>query len=340
MNDRSSQRKQFLIQHNWGEATISALIPDASTRRYFRLTKGTDHAMLMDDIGGAANVKPFVQVTKHLASLDVRTPKIYHQDGENGFLMLEDLGNDTFTTLLNKGCDDYELYPRAIDLLAKLHNQPNAKKIELPPYDFKHFIDEANLFADWYVPATKKMKLEPSQRSLYRTTWQQIFQALPPLQSTLVLRDYHVDNLMLIHDQCAALDYQDALIGSIAYDVVSLLEDARRDVSMTLSAEMKQRYLEQNPETNRAHFDHHLTVWGVQRHCKVAGIFVRLWLRDNKPVYLRHLHRVMSLIERHIDNPNLFPLKNWMEENKVSLKHSALDPNQADLARAVINSPF
>ena len=115
-----------------------------------------------------------------------------------------------------------------------------------------------------------------------------------------------------------------ALIGLPAYDVISLLEDARRDIQPALINAMKQRYFAYFPEINRADVEHHLAVWGMQRHCKVAGIFVRLWLRDEKPVYLIHLHRVISLINRHLDNANLSPLKDWMESTVGTLEHRDL----------------
>ncbi len=333
MNDRKHQRQAFLAEHSWADTEITPLVPDASARRYFRLEKGVQRRMLMDDIGGKQNVIPFVKITAHLTSLGIRTPAIYHQDLDGGFLILEDLGGDTFSTLLLKDHSEKELCSKAMGVLGKVHRQIDATKIDLGNYDFEHFINEAYLFTDWYLPATQKRKTGATQRSDYESVWWQIFESLPTLQSTLVLRDYHIDNLMMVDGECAVLDYQDALIGPIAYDVVSLLEDARRDVSGALNESLKRQYLNQNPGINEEHFNHHLVVWGAQRHCKVAGIFVRLWLRDDKPVYLQHLNRVMRLIGKHIENPIMLPLKRWLTTNMNGLEHPRLDPELSDKLR-------
>ena len=283
--------------------------------------------MLMDDPGGADNLSPFINITNHLRNIGILAPEIYHQDIDNGFLLLEDLGDNTFTELLTQDpseANEYHLYQKAIDILAHLHSNPMSTNIPLDNYDLAHFIAEARLFTDWYLPALRKKKTQQTDIDHYEAAWRTIFNALPQIEPALVLRDFHVDNLMLSGDQCAVLDYQDALIGSPAYDVISLLEDARRDIEPTLINAMKQRYFAYFPETDRTVFEHHLAVWGMQRHCKVAGIFVRLWLRDDKPVYLVHLHRVIGLINRHLENPNLAPLKSWMENTVGTLKHRDL----------------
>ena len=321
MNTRFSQRRRFLQQCDWHEANVSALIPDASTRQYFRLSKGGKRAMLMDDIGGKSSVLPFIRITEHLISLNVRAPLIYQQDIEQGFLLLEDLGDGTFTQLMANGHDEKKLYQDAIKLISHIHNHPRATDIKLPPYDFSHFIDEALLLVDWYFPASRHEGLCNDAREEYIDIWQSIFNNLPLASPTLVLRDFHVDNLMLVDNTCAVLDYQDALIGPPAYDVVSLLEDARRDLTTSLIEEIKHDYFHLNPDINRPVFEHQLAVWGTQRHCKVAGIFVRLWLRDNKPVYLKHLKRVLGLIQRNISHPSLAPLKHWTSKHSLRLEH-------------------
>ncbi len=317
---RETERNRFLKHHRWADATLTRLIPDASDRTYFRLTRGTDSMMLMDAPPDKEDLPAFVTVTRHLSRLGIRVPQLFQQDTDNGFLLLEDLGNDTFTSLLDRGGRAAELYEKAVDVLIHLHRQPDATDITLAPYDFDPFIREARLLVDWYLPAVQKKPFSPRAKNDYVSLWRDIYLGLPPIRPTLVLRDFHVDNLILIKDQCAVLDYQDALLGSPAYDLVSLLEDARRDLPESLTNHIKNRYLAQQDDADKQVLEHHLSVWGTQRHCKVAGIFVRLWLRDNKPVYLQHLERVMRLLKAGLNAPALHPLKQWLQAHDGALE--------------------
>ena len=229
------------------------------------------------------------------------------------FLLLEDLGTQTFTQLLAEGYDEVALYRQAIGVLGRINRHPRGATIALPVYDTERALAEANLLLDWYIPARRSRPVKAEARAAFQQIWKHVLATLPPLRPTLVLRDYHVDNLMLAGGQCALLDYQDAVIGSPAYDLVSLLEDARRDIAPTLTDDMLELYLQQNKDIDRRNLRRHYLVWGTQRHCKVAGIFVRLWLRDGKDAYLRHLPRVMALLQRHLHDPVLEPLRNWLD---------------------------
>ena len=321
MKQRENLRKEFVSKHQWGGAELLPLFSDASFRQYFRLAYGGKTAMLMDAPPEHENIQPFLNVTDHLQRLGLRVPQIFSHDTRNGFILLEDLGTETFTALLNAGEKEFPLYKKAINVLAKLHNSPNALNINVGNYDFERLIDEACLFTGWYLPAVIGEPVNEQRRANYIIAWKAIYNNLPNIESTLVLRDYHVDNLMLADDQCALLDYQDAVIGSPAYDVVSLLEDARRDIDANLYTQTLAAYFNQRPKINRQAFNHHCMVWGAQRHCKVAGIFMRLWLRDNKPRYLGHLARVMKLLRNKLDNPALAPLSAWFDQNEVSLNY-------------------
>ena len=316
---RETERNRFLKHHRWADATLTRLIPDASDRTYFRLTRGTDSMMLMDAPPDKEDLPAFVTVTRHLSRLGVRVPQLFQHDTDNGFLLLEDLGNDTFTSLLDRGGRASDLYEKAVDVLIHLHRQPEATDITLTPYDFDPFIREARLLVDWYLPAVQKKPFSNRVKNDYVSLWRDIYLDLPPIRPTLVLRDFHVDNLILIKDQCAVLDYQDALLGSPAYDLVSLLEDARRDLPKSLIKHIKNRYLAKQDDLDKQVFEHHLSVWGVQRHCKVAGIFIRLWLRDGKPVYLQHLGRVVRLLQAGLNVPALRPLKQWVQAHAREL---------------------
>ena len=155
-------------------------------------------------------------------------------------------------------------------------------------------------------------------RKEYLSLWQEILPAAALPGPTLVLRDYHVDNLMLLRGRpgvrgCGLLDFQDAVCGPAAYDLVSLLEDARRDVATTLRAAMTERYLDAFPEIDRAAFARSAAILAAQRNCKILGIFTRLWRRDGKPGYLRHIPRVWRLIEEDLRAPALAPIAAWLD---------------------------
>lgn len=330
---RAQARKAFLEASGWQDAEVEALPGDASFRRYFRLQRGAEPALLMDAPPESEDVRPFVKVAGHLLSLGLSAPKVLASDEARGFLIIEDFGEATFTRLLEAGEAQGPLYEQAVDTLAALHDHPRNAAIELPPYDLAALQKEASLFTDWYLPALTGEATGAEARESYLQAWEEIFGALPGLPKVLVLRDYHVDNLMLLKDRpgpkaCGLLDFQDALIGNPAYDLVSLLEDARRDVPEELAGRLFLRYLEKRGGEVDGHL---LGRWcaclGAQRHAKVAGIFVRLMWRDGKPVYLKHVPRVMRLLERQIRSASdLQPLARWCAQHLPGFSGELPDP--------------
>lgn len=332
---RIKLRQQFIAKHGWGDGEILPLKSDASYRQYFRLRRYQTTVLLMDAKPPLENVDAFIKVTRHLQKIGVRVPDIHQSDSDNGFLLLEDLGDQTFTQSLMQGHAETELYEQAINTLSRIQQHPQATKINLPSYSSDIAVDEANLLVDWYLPARLEKPTSPVAKQRFQQTWKEILNALPPLKPTLVLRDYHVDNLMRDDDDCALLDYQDAVIGSPAYDLVSLLEDARRDIDQELADNMLDCYLKQNCTIDQHALEQHRIVWSAQRHCKVAGIFVRLWLRDGKDSYLKHLPRVMNLLQRHLHEPALQPLSDWLKNHLSELNHVDFptDANAKRLAR-------
>ena len=321
MINRSELRIAFIEQCQWQDAQITALVPDASFRKYFRLEKQGKSVMLMDAPAPYEDASAFIKVTLHLIALGIKAPGIIFADEENGFVLLQDLGNDTFTNLIERGADQEPLYQHAINTLVTLHQHPMNCKVDVDTYDLNRILPECELFTDWYLPSTNGSQLDIKQKNSFIKTIESLYNSLPELPNTLVLRDYHVDNLMMVENQNAVLDYQDALIGSPAYDVVSLLQDARRDINEKLQKDMLKRYLSVMPLVDEADFQMHYDFWGMQRHLKVAGIFVRLWRRDNKNVYLKHLPRVMALLDKCLNKPSMQPLSIWFDQNNVPRLH-------------------
>jgi len=247
------------------------------------------------------------------------SPAILNQDAENGLLLIEDLGDDTYTRLLAQGEAEEPLYALAVDVLIELTRRFKPKEAPgLPVYDDERLLNEAALLVDWYWPAVTGKKTDPKWRAEYLGLWRDLFPAARSVPATLVLRDYHVDNLMRVPNRagllaCGLLDFQDAVLGPLSYDLVSLLEDARRDIAPGLAQRMKRRYLDAFPAIDRAAFDTSAAVLGAQRHAKVIGIFTRLNVRDRKPQYLSHIPRVWRLLERSLAHPALAPIARWLD---------------------------
>lgn len=327
--ERERQRRDFLAAQGLADAHTDALQPDASFRRYFRIHRGDQRWMLMDAPPGRENLVSFITVARHLQRLGLRPPGVMVTDTECGFALLEDLGDDTFTRLLASGADEAGLYALAIDLLRHLHAHPDAGALDLPIYDEQRLLDEALLLVDWYWPAIRGEAAADPIRRDFLDAWREILRVLPVMPRTLVLRDFHVDNLMRVPgstsvQQCGLLDFQDALLGPPAYDVASLLEDARRDPGPGLATAMLARYLTDQSISDREAFMHGYTVLAAQRHCKVAGIFVRLCRRDGKCHYLAHVPRVLRLLESHLHQPCLAPLRDWLQRHDQQPRGSGL----------------
>jgi len=317
VSDRDQAIEAFLARAGWAGATRRRLAGDASFRRYERIAGPRGRAMLMDAPPPQEDVRPFLLIAEHLRALGYSAPAILAEDRERGLLLLEDFGDDTFTRLLAAGADEQQLYNLAVDLLIELHRNPRATSVALPPYDEARLLAEASLLTDWYLPATGQA-LPADAREEYLSLWRRAFAVFADAAPALVLRDYHVDNLMRLEGRssiaaCGLLDFQDAVIGPAAYDLVSLLEDARRDVTPGVIAAMRTRYAAAFPRLDRAQFDAAYAVLGAQRNAKIVGIFTRLMVRDKKPHYLAHIPRVWRLLEGDLAHPALAGLRAWFD---------------------------
>jgi len=319
--ERAAQIAAFLSAHGWADAERFPLPGDASFRRYCRLAYDGATTMLMDAPPPHEDVRPYIAVARHLRGLDLSAPEIFAAEEETGLLLIEDFGDGTFTRLLAQGGDERTLYEMAVDVLIALHRRFDAAHAAwLPPYDDTRLLNEAALLVDWYLPAITGRPTPPALRAEYLDLWRNLFPVARAVPSSLVLRDYHVDNLMRIAGRtglaaCGLLDFQDAVLGPITYDLVSLLEDSRRDIAEGLIAAMRARYLAAFPALDRARFDASCAVLGAQRHCKVIGIFTRLCRRDGKPRYLAHIPRLWRLLEGNFRQPALKPVEAWLERN-------------------------
>ena len=320
MADRSDHIDSFIESAGWRGARRKPLAGDASFRRYERITMGGETAVIMDAPPPREDVRPFVHMTGHLLNLGYSAPRIYAEDRETGLLLLEDLGDDLYTAAIAKGAGERELYERAVDLLIDLHSRPPAVSVPdgLAEYDEEMLLDEAALFTDWYMPNTLHAPTPPRTRTDFLDIWRRYMPMLEDVPETLTLRDYHADNLIWLpgREGVAAvglLDYQDAVAGRTPYDLMSLLEDARRDLPPGFAGLMLDRYLGAFPDQDRRTFEAAYAILAAQRHCKVIGIFTRLAYRDGKFAYLKHIPRVWRLLTDACRHPVLGPLQDWLD---------------------------
>ena len=317
MVERDALIADFLDRLGWRDAARTPLAGDASFRRYERIHCAGRKAVLMDAPPDQEDVRPFLVVARHLKDLGYSAPSVLAADARAGLVLLEDLGEDSYTRLLDGNGDEAVLYGVAVDLLVDLHRRP--APADLPPYDDRRLLDEANLLTEWYMPALRRSPPPPEVKTEYERLWQSLFPLARAGVEVMVLRDYHADNLMWLPGRCGLarvglLDFQDAVRGPAAYDLVSLLEDARRDVRPELAEGMIDRYLAAtgaDPETFRMAY----AIMGAQRNAKIVGIFTRLWKRDGKAAYLDLVPRVWALLERDIDHPALAPVKAWFDRH-------------------------
>ena len=309
----------FLQNAGWGAAVIDPIPGDASFRRYFRIAEQGRNAMLMFAPPPEEDPQPFLHVAHWLADNKMRAPQIYAEDAGQGWVLLEDFGDDRMRDWLDANPQgETGAYTRAVDALAQLHTKPAGP---FASYDMDVYGREAALLTEWYCPA---MQIDVDADG-YLQAWNA---ALAPMLARMrageqtevtVLRDYHAENIMLIGPDEAGqgdqglIDFQDALVGHPAYDLVSLLQDARRDVSPDLERRMLDHYLAKTAAGTEFVADY--ARLGAQRNAKIVGIFARLWKRDGKPRYLSYIPRVWEALERDLRHPALAPVATWFDAN-------------------------
>ena len=301
----------FLASAGWSGAVIEPLPGDASFRRYFRLRRGDRTAMLMDAPPPNEDPAPFLRAARWLDANGMRAPAIIADDAARGLVLLEDFGEVRMRDYLDQWPDDErEVYRGAVAALADLHRLPPGPFLD---YSLTEYQREARLFIEWFCRA-RGLQVDADG---WTRAWEAALTPLLPRQrpGVTVLRDYHAENIMLLGGlgKQGLLDFQDALVGHPAYDLVSLLQDARRDVSPLLEAEMFDHYLALTGADDDFLADY--ARLGAQRNAKIVGIFVRLWKRDGKPRYLGLIPRVWALMERDLTHPALAPVARWFDAN-------------------------
>jgi aminoglycoside/choline kinase family phosphotransferase len=329
--------RAFLDSAGWGAAACEPLTGDASARKYFRLRRQNRSTILMDASRVLDSVAPFMRIGGHLRQLDFSAPEIFSRDEVAGLLLLEDFGDATFAQLLdgprrsrgdeakigNKSEPAHvgayspeKLFTLATDFLVALHRHPRAVPENLRPYSPEQMLADLELFLQWRTPG-----ISVAAKEEFRAAWRAALPLAHRVPESLLLRDYHAANLMLLPEragvrQAGLLDFQDAYRGPVTYDLVSLLEDARRDVRDELREKMLSRYAAQFPALDKNLFETSLAVLAVLRHTRVLAIFERLARRDSREEYRRlHSPRVERQLQHALRHPALDAVKHWMNHH-------------------------
>lgn len=308
----------FLARYARTGAQLVPLAGDASARRYARLEGASQ--LLMEDRSDPVGFAGFVRLARHLNALGLSAPQVFGADPAVGLALIEDFGTTTYSAQLAEGHDETALYELAIDALSHLHHHPDAVAVTAPTYGLDTLLDEVSVFSNWFVPAfDPKVDIAAFDRE-FRRLWRQALASLAAGQQTLVLRDFHVDNLIELEgrsgvQRCGLLDFQDGVIGPAEYDLVSLLQDARRDLADGLEADMLARYLATSPTVagSAADITHRYHLLGAQRHTRIAGVFLRLNHRDKKPGYLPFMPRVLRQMQTALADAKLDEITDFLD---------------------------
>jgi tRNA threonylcarbamoyl adenosine modification protein YjeE len=351
--DRFAAVRAFIDAAGWGGpgVRLAYLQGDASPRRYARLTKADGNRALLVDSPRrpdgppirdgkpysaiahlAEDVTAFVAIGDALRTNGVSTPEIFAQDLDQGLLIIEDFGDKVFASEIARNADQKLLWQRATDALIALQAVPPPSRIPLArgtPFDLPQADEgvldiETQLLLDWYWPALHGSPAPQSARDAFTAEWHRVFSRVLKQPKTWLLRDYHSPNLIALDDRSpprdvGIIDFQDAMAGPAAYDLVSLLQDARVDVPESLEKDLLDRYIAAMTSRDKAfdpnEFRFCYAALGAQRNTKILGIFARLAMRDGKRQYLAHMPRIWGYLERNLQEDGLQPLRAWYDRN-------------------------
>lgn len=345
--DREATKQRFLTASGFGDAERFALPGDASTRRYERLTRDGKTFMLMDqppaleshpcgrfetyaqrEASGynamarlaAGRIEAFVAAAHYLRGQGLSAPEIYELDAPNGLLISEDLGDDLFASLIARGQDELPLYLSAVEALARLHEAPPPEILDggwpLLTYDNLALKTGADLFVEWYPRFEAQYSLSDQALAEWEALWAPLRLRAEAGASVFIHRDYHAENLMWLPDRqgvqrVGMIDFQDALRGHPSWDLLSLLQDARRDVSEELEKTALEHYFRLRPDTDVEAFMRDYTALATLNESRILGIFARLIVRDHKPRYEAFMPRMWRHLGRNLKAPGMEGLNDW-----------------------------
>lgn len=301
-------KEDFLGKYGW--SIVRPVQGDVSPRRYFRVEKSANKAIFMDASAVEDNkqIHDFVRISKWLNEGGLKAPEIYEADEPHGFLLIEDMGDVSFRKAMESGVKPQDMYGLANDVLEHLKAQ--GCSLKLPDYYDSAIHQKRRFVIDWYVPVLRGEENPPGLVESYLKVWDEIEKSLPPCPKGFVHADYHLENMMWLPGEkgvkrCGLLDFQEALYGPVAYDLVNILEDARMSVPPDIIKEILMR----QDELVRAWY----RILGTQFHCRVIGLFIKLAVEGGRRQYLVHVPRLAAYIEKGLEDPLLEPLRQWFK---------------------------
>ena len=313
--NRHKTINKFLENHNLNNDKLIKIKQDASSRNYFRLKD--KNLLLMDSISKENKNKEFVKISKYLNSLNFSAPKVIIKDHNKGLYIIEDLGLLTFRKDIKNNVDEETLYLNAVKMLAKL--QKYKKLPYVPKYNCNILLDELNIFIVWYFREIKH-KLHDNSIQKWNILWKKALKNIYSNNNILVLRDFHADNLFWLpkrngQQKIGVIDFQDALIGNITYDISSLLEDVRIKVSQNTKEKALDKFIQlKNISDKNLFYKNYYTI-SAQRNAKIAGIFIRLARRDKKEKYLKLVNNALNTFIETLQKSNQKELLDWIDTN-------------------------
>jgi aminoglycoside/choline kinase family phosphotransferase len=317
---------EFLKQTEFDKGDSQKLAGDASSRSYERIMADGKSAILMLD-PDHASIEAFLKVTDILEDWGYSAPKILKDGSKDGLLLLEDFGNELLARILEKSPKrEQELYTLAVDFLVDLTKQD--APTGLAYYSQSYALDQNAVFLDWYVPEILGEPLPENARFFFQQIWQELFELISEDKEVFLYRDFHAENLFFLKDrkglrQLGLIDYQDAMTGPAAYDMASLLQDARRSVSPELATAMIDHYVSKT-NVDEKEFMRSYSILGAHRCLRILGIFTRLAKQQDKDRYSRFMPRVLGYLNSNLAHPDLVALKHWI---KVTLGNSMEEVN-------------
>jgi N-acetylmuramate 1-kinase len=327
-DSRAEERAAFVRNHAGEGALIAPLAADWASRRYFRVINGKETRVLMEAIPDHTkaftpghSVGAFLKIARALRQKNIHAPEIFAQDEQNGYVLLEDMGDVSVYAALENGEDPDVLYRAATDVLIHIKNNFRENKLSLPSYYESHVHKGRQRLVDWYIPATRSALNPDGLVESYLDAWKAVENSLPPCPQGFVHGDYHAQNLMRLDDDLGVLDFQGAMWGPLPYDLANLLEDIRRDIPADIRAAMLARY------DGGDDFAAWYRVLATQFHCRILGQTLRLAIAGNRPDFLKFIPRVQNYIREGLKNPVLAPLNQWMKSENINLEaEDCFDP--------------
>jgi tRNA threonylcarbamoyl adenosine modification protein YjeE len=339
----------FLKDTDWAKATRLFLEGDASFRRYERLVKGDETAVLMDMAERpdgpivkhgkpysaiahlAENINAVLAVNNCLTERGYSAPRILAARAKEGLAVIEDMGSDVYGRMMLRGDDMTVPLDEAMRLLVDMARLDWPAKAPIPDNGWHHVSDydreamtiEVELVVDWFWPFAKASTPPDKDRREFLDIWNELFPLGDTTRPVWIMRDYHSPNLMWLPERegikrVGLIDTQDCVMGHPAFDLASLLQDARVDIDFTIADELLDRYCalrKDDPGFDEAAFRSAYAFFGAQRSSKILGIFARLAKRDGKRGYLRHIPRVSRYLERNLNHPRLARLRDWYDRH-------------------------